>query len=336
MGFFRKNRFAPRASWWFPRGDFDAGPNRSTSTWAILIILLVLSALILSGGAFAEVEGYPGPGRKPQFSLTVTPMYQFPAHLGGGGWLSVTGVFVRADVVKQFDRRLGAGLSFNYDFFNYNFSGSTGFPVNKPWQEVQRFGFSVPIFLGLSDAWQLLVTPSAQFSGEFGADWSEAMIYGGNLALLNTRNKKLVFGIGLAGYAHLEEVRIFPFPLIKWQITERLRLANPFRSGPAGPAGLELSYSWKKPWEISLGAAYRSYRFRLDAKGPIPHGLGEHKTIPVFVRLSYKPAPAFGVDLYGGATFLNKLYLDAPDGDNLYRTKHSVAPLVGAAISGKF
>jgi hypothetical protein len=40
--------------------------------------------------------------------------------------------------------------------------------------------------------------------------------------------------------------------------------------------------------------------------------------------------------LYGGATFLNKLYLDAPDGDNLYRTKHSVAPLAGATISGKF
>jgi hypothetical protein len=263
-------------------------------------------------------------------------MFQFPAHLGGGGRLSVTGVFVSADVVKKFDRRLGVGLSFNYDFVNYNFSGSTGFPVNKPWQEVQRFGFSVPIFLGLSDAWQLLITPSAQFSGEIGADWGEAMIYGGNLALLNTRNKKLIFGLGLAGYAHLEEVRIFPFPLIKWQITERLRLSNPFRSGPAGPAGLELSYSWKKAWEIGVGSAYRSYRFRLDAKGPIANGLGEHKTVPVFVRLSYKPSPFLGLDLYGGATFLNKLYLDAPDGDNLYRTKHSVAPLVGAAISGKF
>ena len=336
MGIDKKNRFAPRASVRRLRGEVEVNLERSTSSCVILINFLLLLVLITPPGAFAEVEGYPDPARKPQFSLTVTPMFQFPAHLGGGGRLSVTGVFVSADVVKKFDRRLGVGLSFNYDFVNYNFSGSTGFPVNKPWQEVQRFGFSVPIFWGLSDAWQLLITPSAQFSGEIGADWGEAMIYGGNLALLNTRNKKLIFGLGLAGYAHLEEVRIFPFPLIKWQITERLRLSNPFRSGPAGPAGLELSYSWKKAWEIGVGSAYRSYRFRLDARGPVPHGLGEHKTVPVFVRLSYKPSPFLGLDLYGGATFLNKLYLDAPDGDNLYRTKHSVAPLVGAAISGKF
>jgi hypothetical protein len=286
-------------------GEVGVNLGRTTYSWIILTNFLLLLALILPCAALAEVEGYPDRTGKPQFSLTVTPMFQFPAPLGGGGRLSVTGVFVNADVVKQFDRRLGVGLSFNYDFFNYNFSGSTGFPVNKPWQEVQRFGFSVPIFLGLSDAWQLLITPSAQFSGEIGADWGEAMIYGGNSALLNTSNKKLIFGLGLAGYAHLEEVRIFPYPLITWQITERLRLANPFRSGPAGPAGLELSYSWQKDWEIGLGGAYRSYRFRLDAKGPIPHGIGEHKTIPVFVRLSYKPSPFFGLDLYGGATFLN-------------------------------
>jgi hypothetical protein len=293
-------------------------------------------ALTLPRGGSAEVEGYPDPATRPQFSLTVTPVFQLPAHLGGGGRLGVTGVLVSADVVKQFDRRLGVGFSFNYDFFDYNFTGSTGFPVNRPWGEVQRLGFSVPVFVGLSETWQLLVTPTAQFSGEFGADWGESMIYGGSLVLLNTRNKKRIFGIGLGGYAHLEEIRIFPFPVIKWQITERLRLANPFRSGPAGPAGLELSYAITKPWEIGIGGAYRSYRFRLDAHGPVPHGIGEHSTIPVFVRLAYKPAPVFGVEVYGGATFLNKLYLDDRDGDNLYRTKHSVAPLLGASVSGRF
>ena len=102
--------------WRRPRRCLDVSLYRSTSTWAILIILLLLLDLILTPVAFAEVEGYPHPTQKPQFSLTVTPMFQFPAHLGGGGRLSVTGVFVSADVVKKFDRRLGVGLSFNYDF----------------------------------------------------------------------------------------------------------------------------------------------------------------------------------------------------------------------------
>jgi hypothetical protein len=333
---FKKNGFFPEAGRVHRQSGFKGRMANRSLTAAGLTLALLLAALTLPGAALAQVEGYPDPAPRPQFSLSVTPVYQFPAHLGGGGTLSLTGVLVSADVVKQFDRRLGVGLSFNYDFFGYTFSGDTGFPVNQPWAEVQRLGFSLPVFLGLSETWQLLVTPTAQFSGEIGADWGESMIYGGSLVLLNTKNKKRIFGIGLGGYAHLEEIRIFPFPVIKWQITDRLRLANPFRSGPAGPAGLELSYALKKPWEIGLGGAYRSYRFRLDARGPVPHGIGEHSTIPVFVRLSYKPAPVFGVDVYAGATFLNKLYLDDRDGDNLYRTKHSVAPLLGASVSGRF
>ncbi|MGQ9688526.1 MAG: DUF6268 family outer membrane beta-barrel protein [Desulfobaccales bacterium] len=201
---------------------------------------------------------------------------------------------------------------------------------------MQRLGFGLPVFLTLSDHWQILITPSAQFAAEIGADWGKALIYGGSVAVLNTSNKKRVFGLGLAAYSHLEQVRIFPFPLVRWQITPRLRLANPFRTGPAGPAGVELSYALGKPWEIGLGAAYRSQRFRLDARGAVPHGLGEHKTIPVFVRLSYKPAPFFAVDVYSGLSLLNKLYLYASDGDQIHRTKTAAAPLLGVSLSGRF
>ncbi len=300
------------------------------------VLVLVLAFLVFPRDGFGELEGYPAPSRAPQFSVTVSPIFQFPAHLGGGGRLGITGVFVNADVVKKFHDRFGAGFSFTYDFQAYNFSGDTGFPVNKPWQEVQRLGLGLPLFLGLSESWHLLVIPSIQFSGELNADWDEALIYGGSLALVNTADKKRIFGIGLAGYAHLEEIRIFPFLLVKWQLTDRLRLANPFRTGPAGPAGLELSYAMNDQWEVGIGGSYRSYRFRLEAGGAVPHGIGEHKTIPVFLRVSCKAAPVLRIDLYGGATFLNKLYLDAADGDNLYRTKYRVAPLLGASVSGRF
>jgi hypothetical protein len=38
---------------------------------------------------WAEGEGYPEPSRDIRFSLSVTPTYQFPAHVDGGGKLSV-------------------------------------------------------------------------------------------------------------------------------------------------------------------------------------------------------------------------------------------------------
>ncbi len=134
----------------------------------------------------------------------------------------------------------------------------------------------------------------------------------------------------------IEQVKVFPYPVIKWQITERLRLTNPFRTSPAGPAGLESSYALTRQVTVGVGGSYRSHRFRLDAGGPLPDGIGEYKTIPAFVRLSYNPIPALGIDLYGGVSFLNKLYVNDPGGDNLYRTRHNVAPLVGASLSGKF
>jgi hypothetical protein len=85
---------------------------------------------------------------------------------------------------------------------------------------------------------------------------------------------------------------VFPYITVNWQMTERLRLINPSRTSPAGPAGLELVYAIDKYWETGLGAAYRSYRFRLEEDGPIPNGIGEYKTVR-FCPYAYKFTPGY-------------------------------------------
>jgi hypothetical protein len=287
---------------------------------------------VLSGATEGPLESSRGLG----VSLGVTPIYKFPAKVNGGGTLDTTTLISNAEISKQINQKLRLGLGFSYEFTDYNFSGLTNFPVARPWQEVHRLGFSFPIIYSLADNWKLLVIPTAQFSGENGARWDKAMVYGGAIAVTYAVRPDAVFGLGVGGYATLEEAKFFPFPVVKWQITDRLRLTNPFRTSPAGPAGLELSYAMTKQWAIGIGGSYRSHRFRLDNSGPIPNGIGEYKTIPAFVRLSYQPIPALGIDLYSGVSFLNKLYVDNPNGDNLYHTRHNVAPLVGLGLSGKF
>jgi hypothetical protein len=316
-----------------------AGRITHLNAWKQVVVALTLCLLVsflFFPTLSAADEGPPGSSRGLGFGLAATPIYQFPAKVSGGGNLSITRLIFNADISKQVDQKLGLGLGFSYEFADYGFSGLTNFPVSQPWKEVQRLGFSLPIIYALNNKWRLLVIPTFQLAGEFGARWGDALAYGGAIAVTYAFRPDAVFGFGLAGYANIEEARVFPFPLVNWQITNRLRLTNPFRTSPAGPAGLELSYALTKQWTVGVGGAYRSDRFRLDASGPIPNGIGEYKSIPTFVRLSYKPVPAFGIDFYSGISFLNKIYVNAPDGDNLYTTKHSAAPLLGVGLSGRF
>ena len=303
---------------------------------ALLALTVLFLSLALPARTWAQVEGYPQLSRKLSFVGAVSPVYRFKANVDGGGTLSVTSVYFNAGLIKQLNQKWGLGLSFTYEFDDYEFSGLTGFPVSRPWEEVQRLGFSIPIFYSLTDKWKLVIVPTAQFSGEFGARLDQAMVYGGAVGVSYAFGPKVTLGLGVAGYANLEETRVFPFPIVKIKLSDRIRLTNPFRTSPVGPAGLELSYVLNKKWEVGIGGAYRSYRFRLDYNGPIPNGIGEYNTVPVFVRLSYKPFPAVGIDVYGGASFLNKLYVEDRDGNELYRTKHDVAPLLGATLSGRF
>lgn len=300
-----------------------------------LVFYLIVSFLLFPARSTAE-EARPQSSTGLGIGLGGIAVYRFPAKVDGGGNLSTTSLIFNANLTNQVNEKLRLGVGFSYEFTDYDFSGLTNFSVARPWQEVQRLGFSLPIIYTLADQWRLLITPTAQFSGEFGANWGDAMIYGGAIAVTYAVRPDAVFGLGVAGYADIEEAMVFPYFIVKWQITDRLQLTNPYRTSPAGPAGLELSYAMTKEWTAGIGGSYRSQRFRLDSNGPLPNGIGAYKTIPIFVRLSYKPVPAFGIDLYSGVSFLNKLYVQNPEGDDLYETKHRPAPLVGVGLSGTF
>ena len=300
------------------------------------VFLSMVMATVFPTVLWAEIEGYRKPSRDIRFSLSVTPMYQFPAHIDGGGKLSVVSYHLSADAKKQISPDLGLGIGLTYEFDDYHFSGVTAFPVGVPWKQVQRLGLSVPIFYSFGDKWRLLISPSAQFSGELGAKFGDSLAYGGVVSASYALKPNLNLGVGVGLYSNIEKVSVFPYLAIYWQITDRLRLTNPFRTSPAGPAGLELSYQFNHKWEIGVGGAYRSYRFRLDQNGSIPNGIGEARRVPIFARLSYNFSPVFGADLYGGAAIINKLWLDAPNGNDLYSAKYAVAPLVGLTLKGRF
>jgi hypothetical protein len=307
--------------------------------WRLPVVLTLFLVVLFQGfpGLLsADVQGFPEPQPDPTFSFRVMPVYQFPVHVDGGGTLGVFSLYSFADFSKQIDEKLGVGISFKYQFDNYDFSGLTDFYVSRPWKEVQQLGFTVPIFYTLNDKWQVLVIPTGQFVGEFDARFSDGLVYGGGVAVRHIFGPRFSLGVGVAGYYYLEQARVFPFLDIHLKLSDRISITNPFHLGPAGPAGLIVSYKLNPKWEVGIGGAYRSYRFRLDYDGPIPNGIGQYTSFPLFVRLGYKPSPAVKVGIYGGLSVYNHLRVEDRDGDKLFDSGQNVAPLIGGSISGRF
>ena len=301
-----------------------------------LTILVTISMVVLPSTSCAQTDGYNPAVNSVDFSFSASTLYQFNAPVDGGGKLNIARYNAALDMSSRAIKDLRIGLSIAYEHDDYDFSGLTNFPIARPWSEVNRFGISFPVHYTFTDNWRLFVNPSVQWAGESRAKWDEALSYGAVAGIAYKFRPDAVIGLGAGVYSNIEDTTVFPFITVNWQMTERLRLINPSRTSPGGPAGLELVYAIDKYWETGLGAAYRSYRFRLEEDGPIPNGIGEYKTVPVFARISHKFTPKIRIDVYGGATFVNKIYIEDQDGDELFSTKADIAPLIGLTFVASF
>lgn len=298
---------------------------------------LFLAAGVAIAGCFAPVHGKDRHGsRGIGVSLSATPFHQFKSDLDGGGNLSVSRLFLNAGSRRQLNERLSVGLSLKYDVEDYDFSGSTDLLSDKPWDKIHRPGLGAFVGYASSGGWKASAGPKIEFTRESGASWRDSLNYGAVFILSRRFYPGLELGIGLGAFKRVEKKSVFPFPKVDWQITDRLRLTNPFRTGPAGPAGLALSYTPEKRWEFALAGAYRRFRFRLNDSGTVPDGVGEAGMLPVVARVTRKFGPVFRLDAYAGAAFRGQLKLEDEDGDQLRADNHDTAPILGLTLSGRF
>jgi len=313
----------------------DPGPRRRLQAGFVLLALVI--SLTFPSVLPAQMSCYPMECKEVlTFSWGVMPLYRFPSHVDGGGTLSVFSVIASAEVSKQITEKLGGGVRFGYVYDSYKFSGLTAFPVPRPWSSVHTFAIDGPLVYSLNDKWKALLIPTVQFSGEDGAPFGDSLSYGGVVGVSHVFGPKVELGIGIGVYYNLAQVTVYPYPIFIIELDSRIRLTNPFPAGPAGPAGAVLSYLFNKHWSVGVGGAYSSPRFRLTQNGPIPKGIGEYQSVPIFAQLTYEHSPAFKVDAYGGVSLFNQITIDDRDGEQLYRSQQDVAPLMGLRISGTF
>ena len=295
-------------------------------------------ALTLTGPAslLAQMPGHSEPMESLKFSVSAASLHQFKSDVSGGGDFSVTRYFLSANGLSPISDRLRLGIGLSYEFENYDFSNLFGFTVPNPWNKIDRIDLSTRLIYRAGDHWDILAGPMVQYTGERGADFDKSVMYGGIIAALYRTGRNFVVGFGAGVFYRLEETRIFPSLIVSWKITDRLRLGNSSRVGPAGPAGLELGYMVDQGWEIGMGGGYRSLRFRLDKDGPIPSGIGENNSWPVYVRLGGKLLRNINFEVYAGVALGGELWLEDRHGNDISSVSYNAAPMAGITFSASF
>lgn len=267
---------------------------------------------------------------------SVAPWTQGDADLEAGGDFRASSVILRAGVTGPIGKGHRGGLTFSYDFTDYEFSSPAGFAGSAPWNDLHRIGLSAPLLLRGEGGWAFIVTPSFDYFMEQGARSSEALGYGAVLAAAKRFDADRQIGFGLGIFDQLEEVKLFPFIVVDWKLGDRWRLANPLPAGPTGGAGLELDYRFDNGWTLGGGAAYRSARFRLSEDNVVANGIGETRSVAAFLHAGRELGSNARVGFYAGALLAGELRVESASGEQLARQDFDPAPFLGAALTLRY
>jgi hypothetical protein len=292
-------------------------------------LVTAVTLLPAAGAAFAQESPW-----RP--FVSVTGAYEGKADLDGGGDFSAWNMALRAGATRALSGGNGVGVTLNYDYTDYSFSNPVAFGGVAPWNIVQRYGVSVPLTFGLSDGWSLGVVPSGDWFRENGATYGQSFVWGAAVSATKRFADGNRLGVGVGVFDRIEKTGVYPFFIVDWRLSERWRLINPLPAGPTGPAGLELDYLLGGGWEIGLGFAYRTFRFRLSESGPVPDGVGEQRGLPVFLRATYAVREQMAVHLWAGVVTGGELRVEDSSGNSLRKVDYDPVPLFAATFVARF
>ena len=286
-------------------------------------------AFVCSSHAFAQTPDW-------NFTMSATPVYQGKADLDNGGDFSSSSLLLRAGASTGLQGGHRAGVVLSYDITDYSFGAPAAFGGRAPWGNVERYGFSLPLSFALQDGWSLGVAPSVDWFGERGADSGESLTWGS----LFTASKRYAngnrLGFGFGAFDRFDKTSVFPMVLVDWKLSERWKLVNPLPAGPTGPAGLEFDYRLDSAWNVGVGAAWRSTRFRLATGNAVANGVGEERGMPVFLRASRNFGKQASLNLYAGVVTNGKLRVEDAAGNTLRTVEFDPAPIVGATFTLRY
>jgi hypothetical protein len=295
-----------------------------------LSIGIALALGTLSAAVVAQPRQAPG---ETSVSVGVTGLNQFNTRIVDSGSFNWWDASANVNVTRQVTSAFSAGVSARYNYQKWSWSGLDG---QAPWTSINTPGLGMNFGYSPSPEWRLGFAPSIEWSGETGTGTGGTATYGAVMSVARTFSKDLTLGVGAGVFRQIDQTKVFPYLLVNWNITDKLRLSNPLPAGPSGGAGLELSYALSDRWTLGGGGAYRTYRFRLNENSPVANGIGQNSFVPVFARLSYAIDRTSRVDLYAAATTAGRLSATDSTGTTQFSTNYQTGFAMALSFSKRF
>jgi hypothetical protein len=301
------------------------------NTYVVFAMIAASAALSTPLDAFAQ-SAKPG---EVTASTSISGVYTFNTDLDRGGDFNWGTGIVSGTIARQVTPQLSVGLTLRYDYENWSFGNPVAFGGQAPWGKLNAPNIAVNFGYAITSDVSIGLTPTFGWGYETSSS-GNGMIYGAILSATKVFSPDLVLGLGAGIVRQIDETKVFPFLIVHWQINDRWRLANPFRAGPSGGAGLELTYSIDDNWEVAGGGAYRSYRFQLADNGYAPKGVGENRFIPLFARVTRKLGKQTQLDFYAGASVYGRLSVDNSSGGGVAQDDYKTAPALGVTLAHRY
>lgn len=284
-------------------------------------------ALSLLFSPLASAQFSPAP-------LLLGGEHQFEAVLDGPGSFTRSAVRTRVAAPLFLSGDTVAALSLGYQFESFDFSGLAA----DPWDDLHRVRLGLVLKSEFGDGWSWLVLPWVGANAESGADWGEAVTFGGLGGAWYELSDRLSLGLGLGASGRLEEdASVFPIVILDWKLSPCVTLTTVppegFRVGP----GLSLRWDVRDDLALSLIYQYQSDQQRLDEDSAAsPDGIGEFRQSRVALAATKRFENGFHLTGHVGLAFGGELELQDDDGDRLSETDFDSSAVIGLEGSWRF
>ncbi len=298
--------------------------------------LQLLGLITATAFPLAGQMGPPLPAGKTLFSGEVLTILQDDAGLDAGGEFGIDRLGVKFGMIRGLAGGSSIGGNFGYTKIDYTFSGGAAAGGFSPWSEIDQWQVSLQYRYAIDRESSLFLMPSMQAAGESGVSLSDSLEFGAIFGYTKQFSPALTLGFGGGVFNGLEDTSGFPVIFVYWQINDTWRLANPFRPGPSGPAGLEFVYTGISDWEFGFGGGYRVNRFALDGLGVAPDGFGQNTGAAVFLRGSREFQTGGSLDLYVGTVVGGELELEDRSGRLVARSDYDPSVVFSFAYTQRW